>query len=68
MKKIISIIIVFISISAFGQDIINTNLPISKKEYKKQDNFIRENIIRKWKDQNSTIFFFRSAEVFTAWQ
>ncbi len=47
-----------VSAFAFGQDTFNTNLPISKKEHKKQDNFIKEHIIGKWKDQNSTIFFY----------
>ena len=48
----------FVSGSVFGQDSINLKLPISRHERKKQDEFIKENIIGKWKDQNSILYFY----------
>jgi len=48
----------FVAVSSFGQDTLNTKLPVSNRQHKKQDDFTRENIIGKWKDQNSTISFY----------
>lgn len=64
MKKLVLLIMIFVAASSFAQDTLNTKLPISNKEHKKQDIFIRENIVGKWKDQNSTLYFYSKGSYF----
>ncbi|MEO5966970.1 MAG: hypothetical protein ABIP69_01810 [Ferruginibacter sp.] len=63
MKRLqVLLIILFSTLIVLGQDTLNTTLKVSKSERKKQDIFVRNNIIGEWKDENSTLLFYSNGE------
>lgn len=58
MKLLLSFLLSFFSLQLIAQDPDSVGTSLSKRERKEQDNYIKNNLVGKWKDQNSTISFF----------
>ena len=77
MKIFVLIISTIVSSTLYGQTSNELNLDslvqtikdkkLLKYVYKVEDSIVRENIIGKWKDENSTIIFSKDGTAITTW-
>ncbi len=66
LKTVTLLVAMSISLHSMGQDSLQLNTR-SRKERKKNDAFIRKNLPGKWKDQNSTLYFYPNGNLLIRW-
>lgn len=62
MKLVYTLFIWILPQISFGQDSVYFTNPSTKDSLKLKDKFVRLHIVGKWKDQNSTMYFYASGK------